>query len=104
MYKEQLDNATARAILGEDYVEGLHYNLLSDRDKFVVTGYDDAGVQCVENSLQQDRQDDFVETDEPAILPMQKHSFPIGTLITVLLCVACIAAVTVVGILMCKVR
>ena len=101
MYKEELDEDIARSILGSDYVQGLRYNLLSDRDKFVVSGYDNDGKQIVEVSLDTDEPcDDFEDFEEHVELPKQKREFPFGTLIVCILSTICIASIAAVCVLM----
>lgn len=68
MFREQLEPIIAQQLLGDKYIDGYSYVLLSSRDKFVVCVIDTKGEQIDEITLEQD-----TYTNEDEIEPSSSH-------------------------------
>lgn len=96
-YREKLDPSMVSALLGDEYDEGLSYYLLTDRDKFVVSGINAGGKVVDEVVLDATpTEDEFIEEDD--LFSNEEHKkreLPLGTIIAGAMLVFCTLSVII---------
>lgn len=105
-YSEQLDSTMAQILLGDEYKEGTSYTLVSDRDKFVISGVDATGKAVDEVVLDATpTEDEFIIEDDLFLndRPTKRKSYT-GTIIASTMLALCALSVALVVLLLKEVR